>query len=125
MDITAQLRGLIAASVAQATARREDVWRDGYTAAQVQEVIGPRKSLANLFSLSLHEQIRYPVWQFEPTVLPYVPVILKALSRLNTWTVHSFFTQPHELLDCSPLEALRRGQHQQVLQAAIASNDDY
>lgn len=68
---------------------------------------------------------RYPKWQFEPAVLRYMPHILKTLDRMNSWNVFCFFTEMNDLLGTSPLNALRANQHIQVLEAALAANEDY
>jgi hypothetical protein len=128
---------LLNRSFESALARRVIAWQAGFTVEEAKAAArgakspgaeGIPSSLNGLIALSLERRgsdPRYPKWQFEPAVLRYLSVIIKALPNLTTWNIYDFFTDTNALLGTSPLDALRRGQHQQTLQAAIAANIDY
>lgn len=130
------LEDLVRQSSERCLAQRWEAWSEGFypheAAAALQgsmaqdEVCG--YGLGQLLALVLEgpdKTPRYPRWQFEPAVLRYMPHILKSLDRLNPWNVSDFFTGENDLLGVSPLNALRAHQHIQVLEAALAANEDY
>jgi hypothetical protein len=70
--------------------------------------------------------VRYPAWQFDDNVLPYLPAILAVFRQRDDWGKYLFFTQPEPLLGGqSPLDALHNGQGQEVVRiAAVLSEDE-
>ncbi len=64
----------------------------------------------------------YPVWQFEAgRTLPHLEKVLEALSGHDPWMQMTFFLNGNDRLDGQrPLDALRQGQLEPVLQAASA-----
>jgi hypothetical protein len=63
---------------------------------------------------------RYPAWQFEDEVAGRpLEAVLQVLKGLNSWTSYRFFTTPDSALeDETPLEVLRRGDIEAVIEAA-------
>ena len=63
---------------------------------------------------------RYPAWQFEDEVAGRpLEAVLDALKGLNPWTVYRFFTSPDSTLEGeTPLDILRRGEVEAVVEAA-------
>jgi hypothetical protein len=63
---------------------------------------------------------RYPAWQFEDDVAGRpLEMVLEALKGLNPWTVYRFFTSPDSTLESeTPLDVLRRGEVEAVVEAA-------
>jgi hypothetical protein len=124
-------------SIEASRCRRLEMWRDGFTAeeaeaalrgSKVTDTTGGEIRLSDLLSLVMEGEDRtprYPKWQFEPAVLRYLPVLQNALSTMDRWNRHSFFLHKNELLDMTPINALRAGMHRQVFAAAVAANDDY
>jgi hypothetical protein len=131
------LQNLIDASISASKSKRMAQWNDGFTANEAEAALkgsyvldtaGGEILLSSLLSLVLEGDDptpRYPRWQFEPVVLRYLPVLQNALSTLDKWTRHSFFLENNELLQMTPVNALRAGMHRQVFAAAVAANDDY
>jgi hypothetical protein len=70
---------------------------------------------------------RYPAWQFEDEVVGTpLETALEALKGLGPWTSYRFFTTPDSALeDETPLDMLRRGDTEAVVEAArlFASGD--
>jgi len=126
------LTHLLAQAMAAAANRRREVWSDSFYADEAKAALAgasiPDMRLDDLLALALPgetEMLRYPKWQFEPVVLRQLGQILLQLEHLSEWNRHAFFTEEHTLLGMTPLNALRAGQRDQVLQAAIATNEDY
>lgn len=64
---------------------------------------------------------RYPSWQFETKVSPFMPDVLKFLGHLSDWGQYLFFVEPEPLLKGrSPLEMLRAEEGGRVI--SIAQN---
>lgn len=63
---------------------------------------------------------RYPAWQFEDEIAGApLEAVLDALKGVSAWTSYLFFTTPDGALeDETPLEALRRGDLEAVIDAA-------
>lgn len=63
---------------------------------------------------------RYPAWQFEDEVAGRpLEAVLEVLKGLNPWASYRFFTTPDSALeDETPLDALRRGDIEAVVEAA-------
>lgn len=130
------LEDLVRQSSERCLAQRWEAWSEGFYAHEAAAALRGSNAqegaggydLGQLLALVLEGQDRtprYPKWQFEPAVLRYMPHILKSLDRLNPWNVSDFFTCENDLLGGSPLTALRAHQHIQVLEAALAANEDY
>ena len=70
---------------------------------------------------------RYPAWQFEDEVAGGpLEAVLEVLKGLSPWTSYRFFTTPDSTLeDETPLDVLRRGDIEAVVEAArlFASGD--
>jgi hypothetical protein len=70
---------------------------------------------------------RYPAWQFEDEVAGKpLEGVLEVLKGLGPWTSYRFFTTPDSTLeDETPLDVLRRGDTDAVVEAArlFASGD--
>lgn len=64
---------------------------------------------------------RYPAWQFrEELAGGRLDAVLDALTGHSSWTIHRFFTTPDNTLEGgTPLEVLRRGDLEAVLEAAV------
>lgn len=116
---------------------RREAWATGYTADEACAVLrtmgatgltGRELQVSDLLELTLEDEdceARYPKWQFEMPVLRYLPVFQDSLKSLGKWGRYSFFVERNELLEMTPLDALRAGMHRQVFAAAIAANDDF
>jgi hypothetical protein len=63
---------------------------------------------------------RYPAWQFEDELAGKpLETVLEALKGLSPWTSYRFFTTPDSVLeDETPLDVLRRGDIEAVVEAA-------
>lgn len=110
--------------------RHNALYSQFLTTEQAEKLKG-QFDLSQLLSLTttyydLTGEVRYPSWQFEKAVLPYMIEIITIMENYRyKWYLHDFFTQEHELLKMTPLQALRQNKYQQVLEAAKASNDDW
>ena len=63
---------------------------------------------------------RYPAWQFEDEIAGRpLEAVLNVLKGLSCWTIYRFFTTPDSTLeDETPVEVLRRGGIEAVVEAA-------
>ena len=62
---------------------------------------------------------RYPSWQFDSEVMPYLPDILKKLKSYSSWGVYLFFTQKEPLLGGdTPLQAMKHKKTEEVIRVA-------
>ncbi|MBZ5726292.1 MAG: hypothetical protein LAP87_15000 [Acidobacteriia bacterium] len=129
------LKGLdpLAPAFARGVRARLELLKEGggvYTTDKVAEVLGispqtviKRLNTGRLLALSLgHRGHRYPVWQFDQerhAVLPGLETVLSALSAHDAWMQNVFFLSPNSRLnDRRPLDALREGNFEPVLEAA-------
>lgn len=132
---TVDMAALLAASEAASKREQRSAWQESLTAEQAIARLRKAKSdLALAALLGLHEtawdqkgetERRYPNWQFGSLVLPYMPEIITALSSTgySNWRIHSFMTHHCELLDECPLDALRAGRRDAVLEAARVDHE--
>jgi sialic acid synthase SpsE len=129
------MAALLAASEAASKQEQKTAWQESLTAEQASVKLKKANSDVALSTLlGLHETAwdwkgetarRYPRWQFDALVLPYLPKIIEALSSTgySNWRIHSFMTHHCELLDESPLHALRTGRRDAVLEAARVDHE--
>lgn len=62
---------------------------------------------------------RMPKWQFEPSFMPVVPKLSKALGTTEGWALLTFLESPHGALDgATPRAAIERGEVERVLSIA-------
>lgn len=82
-----------------------------------RQAVDKRRKRGTLLGLSLGRRgYAYPVWQIE---LDGLAEVLVELSELDPWTQAAFMLTPNRWLSgMSPLEALRTGDREGVLQAA-------
>ncbi len=82
--------------------------------------VDKRRRGHKLLALETSRGFLYPAWQFtDDGVLPGIEHVLAALEAAP-WTQASWFlTGETRLADARPLDALRRGELQQVLRAAV------
>lgn len=67
---------------------------------------------------------RFPAFQFEPAVLPFIPLVISAFGASRAWQAHDFLTHPEPLLDGSvPLDLLRNEQSAAVARVARTAAD--
>lgn len=90
-----------------------------------RETVNSRRNEGSLLGLTNGTRVvRYPAWQLEGQVLPVMPELLRILNNFDAWAVYLFITQESPLLDGrSPLEALRAGDRDRVLDAAKSYAD--
>lgn len=70
-------------------------------------------------------EIRYPSWQFDPDIFPYLSNILKSLRSSRPWGIYFFFIQKEPLLQGeTPLQALKRKKCLEVMRVAKILGDD-
>ena len=68
------------------------------------------------------EEIRYPAFQFEPSVRETIPAILEAFGSDRAWQAYDFCDRPEPMLSGrTPLDCLRSGNAEEVLKAAQAA----
>jgi hypothetical protein len=86
----------------------------GLDAAQVVQMAQEGQFLALRIGAG---EPRFPAFQFEPAVLPSIPLVISAFGASRAWQAHDFLTHPEPLLEGAvPLDLLRNGQS-----AAVAS----
>src|SRR4051812_31696932 len=83
------------------------------------------RQAGRLLAVPVDHGFLYPVWQFEGRgQLGGLPTVLQALAGLESWTQLAFFlTSQSELDGQRPLDLLRKGEQQTVLQAARRFRD--
>jgi len=101
----------------------DEMWSSDVAARELnlsRESLNQRRQNRKVLGLQASKRgVRYPRWQFEDAVHPYVADVLSALPHLDAWGHYLFFTQPEPLLAGStPLDALRRHQFTEVLRVA-------
>jgi len=86
-----------------------------------KQAVDKRRRAHNLLALETTRGFLYPAWQFaDEGVLPGLPQVLAALEAVPWMQASWFLTGDSRLLDARPVDALRRGELQQVLRAAAA-----
>ena len=123
----------LAPAFARGVRARFELLKEGggvYTSDQVAEVlaISPQTVVkwhnsGKLLALTLGRRgFRYPRWQFDvetSTVVPGLEEVLAALSKHDAWMQNVFFLSSNSRLnDRRPLDALKEGQYEVVLEAA-------
>jgi hypothetical protein len=123
----------LAPAFARGAKARLDLLREGggvYTTDQVAEILDilpqaviKRHNSGKLLALTFGRRgFRYPVWQFDQqrrAVIPGLDEVLSALSRHDAWMQNVFFLSPSSRLnDRRPLDVLREGKFEPVLEAA-------
>lgn len=85
-----------------------------------KQTIYRRKNARKLLGLAADTTAyRYPSWQFDSDVMPYVPDVIKKLKPYSAWGVYLFFTQKEPLLGGeSPLQAIKRKKCDEVIRVA-------
>ena len=128
---------LIKASQEASKREQKAVWDKSLTAEDAWTKLrkaGGKQTLDSL--LALRETawdsegitaVRYPRWQFDRLVLPYVHQVIEILREAGytDWRIHSFLVGPNELLGESPLDVLRAGGRDAVLEAARVDHESF
>ena len=86
-----------------------------------RQTVNKRRQAGQLLALSLGRHgYAYPIWQFsDDDVLPGVPATLEKLEDHDPWMQARFFLTANKRLDdARPIEKLRNGDVDAVLQAA-------
>ena len=85
-----------------------------------RQAVDKRRGLNKLIGLTQGRRgYAYPAFQFDSNVLEHLEEILEALQAVDPWTQLGFFVNSSGILnDKTPLEELRAGRHEAVLQAA-------
>lgn len=85
------------------------------------------RSAGQVLALSIggvRSGVRYPVWQFEPAVVPVLSHILMAFGKHRMWQAHDFLTYAEPLLAGRvPLDEIRAGRAAGVLRILPAAAD--
>jgi hypothetical protein len=87
-----------------------------------RQAVDRRRRSNTLLGLSVGRRgYRYPVWQFTPTgVLPGLVTVLRQLEDQGSWFIASWLLGHNSRLGARPLDALRQGHTDAVVQAAQA-----
>jgi hypothetical protein len=88
-----------------------------------RETINSRAQQGRLLALEFGKRgRRYPDWQFQDRIAgPPLEGVLAALAALDPWEQYRFFTQPQPALGGrTPVDALRAGEAEAALQAAVS-----
>lgn len=101
----------------------DEMWSSEVAARELnlsREALNKRRQSRRVLGLQASKRgVRYPRWQFEDAVQPYIADVLAALPHLDAWGHYLFFTRPEPLLAGStPLDALRRRLSENVLHVA-------
>jgi hypothetical protein len=85
-----------------------------------RQSVDKRRKAGTLLALEIGTRFAYPVWQLEGNkTLPHLEEVLAALKGHDAWRRLSFFVNGNVRLEGqSPLQALRSGHYEDVLQAA-------
>jgi hypothetical protein len=85
-----------------------------------RQMVDKRRHAGKLLAISTGRHgYRYPAWQFERSgVLSGLEDVLKALASHDGWIQIAFFVSKNERLGGTPIEALRAGRLNAVLDAA-------
>ncbi|HZO55253.1 MAG TPA: hypothetical protein VFB63_21270 [Bryobacteraceae bacterium] len=125
-----QVEPLAGALLEGITARRELIEQGGgtYTSQQAASALGittqaihKRRMAGRLIGLYMGKQgYLYPVWQFDGSgTLPGLEQVLERLHDIDAWMQAVFFLNPNPQLDGTrPLDALRSGQLEEVVEVA-------
>jgi hypothetical protein len=123
------------ASLVQYFLRRRELLRDSLTTREVSNLLGvsrqtphDRVEKGSLLAVLDHGTLRFPIWQFDPEgpdgVIPGLPAVVRAL-QVSSLAKISWLTTPHRVLHAdaanssiTPLEALKLGQVQRVIELA-------
>ena len=109
--------------------RRRELLQDALTASEVAELLGASRQTPHdrvkgqtLLGLLDNGVLRFPMWQFDPEgpngVIDGLPKTLKALN-LSDFAKLNWLVRPNPFLDqLTPVEALRQGQKERVIQEA-------
>ena len=123
----------LAPAFARGARARADLLKEGggvYTTDRVAEILDissqavlKRHSSGKLLALTFGRRgFRYPAWQFDQqrrAVISGLDEVLSALSRHDAWMQNVFFLSPSSRLhDRRPLDVLREGKFEPVLDAA-------
>jgi hypothetical protein len=116
--------------------RRRQLLEGALTAPQVARLLGisrqtphDRAKSGSLLAVLDRGVLRFPAWQFDPEgpygVVPGLPAVLRAL-RIPPLSKISWLTRPNPYLDgLTPLEALKRGEIERVVDEATAVESGY
>jgi hypothetical protein len=117
----------------EASRRLIDDHGGALTAVQVAQTLGisrqmveKRRRAGKLLAVSTGRHgYRYPVWQFDESgVLPGFEDVLTALSPHDEWMKVAFFVSKNERLgDRTPIESLKSGELDVVLDAAVVHGE--
>jgi hypothetical protein len=111
---------------------RRKLLETAFTSPQVSKILGisrqtPHDRLASQTLLGIKEngKLLFPSWQFDPTgpdgVLEGFPQVLKALA-MSDYAKLNWLTRPNPYLEgLTPVEALKQGQSDRVIQQAEAA----
>jgi hypothetical protein len=134
-EYMANLRGLdplVPAFVRGAKAKQELIREGGgvYTTDRAAEILNispqaviKKHSSGKLLALTFgHRGFRYPAWQFdlrEGAIIAGLDQVLSALAGHDEWMQNVFFLNPSSRLnDRRPVDVLREGKYDQVIEAA-------
>jgi hypothetical protein len=93
----------------------------GLDAAQVVQMAQEGQLLALRIGAG---EPRFPAFQFEPAVLPSIPLVLSVFGASRAWQAYDFITHPEPLLDGAvPLNLLRNGHSAAVARVAQIAAD--
>jgi len=91
-----------------------------------RQALDDRRKKGRALALShVKRGFRYPAWQFDDNVAASVPQVLAELRHLDAWRKYVFLVEPEPLLDeATPLDVLRAGRLERVLQVARVLRED-
>ncbi len=111
---------------------RQELLANSYTASEVAKLLGTksrqtphdRRKNHSLIAIQDNGVWKFPKWQFDPTgpsgVIPGLPEVLKALD-VPDFSKINWLTRPNsELNGCTPIQALKKGQKDRVINEAQA-----
>jgi hypothetical protein len=111
---------------------RQELLATSYTASEVAKLLGAksrqtphdRRKNKSLIAIQDNSVWKFPKWQFDPIgpdgVIPGLPEVLKALD-VPDFSKISWLTRPNpELNGCTPIQVLKKGQKDRVINEAQA-----
>jgi hypothetical protein len=111
---------------------RRQLLETAFTAPQVAQILGTSRQTPHdrvrsqiLLAIKDNGKLLFPPWQFDPTgsdgVLEGFPQVLKALA-MSDYAKLNWLTRPNPYLEgLTPVEALKQGQSDRVVQQAEAA----
>ena len=125
--IEAKLRGIAARDdILQAEGGTVDVETAAHILGISRQAVDRRRQRSTLLGLPVGRRgYRYPLWQFTPTgVVPGLATVLRQLAEDGPWFSAGWLLSANSRLGARPLDALKEGNVDAVVQAALAYGEE-